>query len=167
MRIKFFAMTALASGALALGAPMAKATPLSKPALDNGVVEAHAVRVCDDQGDCWFSYRHPHSRYWDEERRGERYHDRFDDRYGRAPHDDYDRNFDRDRDMDRDRDDRRGQNVDKDRDGQRSARDETRSGKEYRGAKESGAKERGGRSSSGGTTKEPGQTQTQGQGKKD
>lgn len=147
MRIKIFTM-AVATSALALGAPMAKAMPVSSLSLEAGLAKAHAVRVCEEDGDCWWTWRHPHSRYWDEERRGERSHE---DYYGRAPH----REFDRDND--RDRDERHGR-MENDR------QDTAKAGKENRGGKEGGVKEHG--RTGGATTTEPGQTQQQGAGGK-
>ncbi|PPD46242.1 MAG: hypothetical protein CTY15_02435 [Methylocystis sp.] len=146
MRIKILTL-AIASGALALGAPMVKAMPVAKPALDTLSHKAHGVRICDDDGDCWWSYRHHRGRHWDDDdhwRRGERFHDRWDGRYGRAPHRDFDR--DRDRDFDKDRE-RQGRN-----DRGRTAREEQKD-------------DRGGATGGGATT--PDQGQTQGQGKKD
>ena len=104
---KDFLFAAVASTALALNASAAL---------------AHPVRVCDDDGHCWRTWRH--DRDWDRERHGWRHHHDWDDHYGRAPH----RDFDRDRDdMDRDRD-RQGGTIDRDRDRDhdRSARGESR-----------------------------------------
>lgn len=123
---------ALAAGAFAF-APLAGATPLSRPGVDASIEPAHAAKYCSKSGECWWSYDHRKNSYWDDDR-GWRQGGRFDEReghYGRAERD-WDRDFDREhggmrgddrwsRDMDRD-DDRKRMGRDMDRDRERSAR---------------------------------------------
>jgi hypothetical protein len=103
MKRKLLLLSYVAAGALALAVPTAKATPIASPLhFDNGLAQAHAMRICDDDGDCWWSYRHHHRSDWDEDRdRGWRHgsRDYDEDHYGRAPHHGRDWN---DRDYDRD-----------------------------------------------------------------
>lgn len=138
MKSKLLLLSYVAAGALALAAPASKAASIA-PALhlDNDVTQAHAVRICDEDGDCWMSYKHRHRGEWDEDRdRGWRhgYREHDEDRYGRAPHHGRDYDNDRERhgrDWDRDRDrgewgrapehERRGTEDNKDRDRDRSA----------------------------------------------
>lgn len=156
MRKTLFLFAAAASGAFALAATSSRAAPLASVALDNAVAQAHAVRICEEDGDCWWTDGR-HRGAWDERRdrwrEGSR--DRDDDYYGRAHRDrDWDRDdyygerdrTARDRDdgrygraWDRDRDrsewgrgaerDRYGmddKDKEKDKDRERSARDESR-----------------------------------------
>lgn len=151
MKSKLLLFASVAAGALALGAPLSKATPVAAPTpADNGVAQAHAVRICDDDGDCWLSYRHRHRGDWDEDRdRGWRhgYRDYDEDHYGRAPHgrDWNDRDYDRDHE-------RRGRNWDKDRDRgewgrsaerERHGMEDKDRDKDYRSGAEQSMKERG------------------------
>lgn len=157
-------LASMTAGAVAFAAPASKAMPLARPGQDSGVVQAHSVRICDDDGDCWWSYRHHRGGYWDE--------DRDHGRYGYRRHDeDYDHGHRYRRDYDRDEYEERGeyrdhgrygrgdhergemehdkyrerQGMEKGREREQSARDESKEqGKEYRS--EQGMKERGGQS---------------------
>ncbi|MDJ0448661.1 hypothetical protein [Methylocystis sp. JR02] len=157
-------LASMAAGAVALAAPASKAMPLAPAGQDSGVVQAHGVRICDDDGDCWWSYRRHSGGYWDDDhdhgwRHGYRHHD------GDYDYRRYRRDYDRDeRDerseyRDRDRygrwDDERGgidrdkhherQGMEKNREREQSARDEGKEqGREYRS--EQGMKEHGGQS---------------------
>jgi hypothetical protein len=147
-------LLAAASAAVMLGAPATRATPMARAGLDNGVEHAHSVRICDDEGNCWWSSRHHGGGYWDEGRHWRQgWRDRDEDYYGRGEgRRDGDRDYDRDR-YERhgyrgDRDDwgrsnereRSGRDLDRDhdrdRDHNRSAHDET--------TRDHGMKERGG-----------------------
>lgn len=115
MKRKLLPLSYVAAGALALAIPAAKATPLaSSLRFDSGVAQAHAMRICDDDGDCWWSDRHRHRGDWEDRDRGWRHgyrddDDRYGDHYGRAPH-----HHDwSDRDDDRDHE-RHGRKWDKD-----------------------------------------------------
>ncbi|WP_424361713.1 hypothetical protein [Methylocystis parvus] len=113
MKRTWLLFASAAAGALALGAPLSKATPVATPSIERGVVQAHAVRICDDDGDCWWTTRHRHRGDWDDDHdRGWRhgYRDYDDDHYGRAPRHgrdwndrDYDRDHERHGKMDKDR----------------------------------------------------------------
>jgi hypothetical protein len=114
MKRKLLVLSYLAAGAVALAAPTSRAAPTaSAPHTDSGIAQAHAVRICDNHGDCWWSNHHRHRSDWDDDqdrgwRHGRRDYD--DDHYGRAPH--HGRDW-KDRDDDRDR---QGRDWDKDRD---------------------------------------------------
>jgi hypothetical protein len=163
MKKPLLLIASVAAGAIALAAPASKAMPLARTALNDSIQQAHSVRICDDEGDCWWSTHHRHGGYWDEDRdhgwrHGYRYHD--EDHYGRAPryreeyeergeyrdHGRYGRADREERgEMDRDRDHER-QSMDRDRDRERSAREESRErNREYRSEHET--KERGGHES--------------------
>jgi hypothetical protein len=149
----------VAAGAVALAAPISKAMPLARATLGNGVQQAHAVRICDDEGDCWWSYRHHHG-YSDEDRdhgwrHGYRYHD--EDHYGRSPRyrDEYEErseyrdhgHYGRGSDHERGEMNRERQSMDRDHDREHSAREESRErNKDYRSEHE--MKERSGHSES-------------------
>jgi hypothetical protein len=153
MRKTLLLLTA-ASGALAVAATASRAAAPTRPILDAGVTQAHAVRICDEDGDCWWSDGRHRGGYWDDRRDRWRHGYRDDDYYGRAPRDrDWDRDdFRRERgmrdrergDLDRDEDrDRMGRGADRDRD--RSARDDSwrDRDKDLRTGADQGMKERG------------------------
>jgi hypothetical protein len=136
MKRKLLFLSCVAASAVALAAPASRAAPITlAPHIDNGISQAHAVRICDNHGDCWWSSRHRHRSDWDDDRDRDWRHGRRDfddDHYGRAPHhgrDWRDRDYDHDRqgrDWDRDRDrgewgrspehERRGMDNDRDND---------------------------------------------------
>lgn len=147
MKRTLLLLSYVAAGAIALAVPTAKATQVASPLhFDNGVAQAHAVRVCDDDGDCWWSYRH-HRSDWDEDHdRGWRhgYRDFDEDHYGRAPHHGRDWN-DRDYDRDHERHGKWNKDSDKDEWGRSAERDhhgvEEKKDKDYRS--DQGVKEHG------------------------
>jgi hypothetical protein len=136
---KTLCLLAAASAAVLLALPSARPAPVARTGPDGGVEPAHAVRMCNDDGDCWWSNRHPGRSDWDEDHRGRHgWRDRDDDYYGRGGRDrDWDRDDWRgrseryDRHGSRDRDDwgrsneRHGRDADHDHDRDRNAHDET------------------------------------------
>lgn len=93
---KTLSLLAAASAAVFLTIPATRAAPAARIGLDDSVERAHSVRICDDDGDCWWSNRH-HGRYdWDENHRWRRgWRDRDEDYDGRG---DFRRGWDRDED---------------------------------------------------------------------
>jgi len=161
MKRKLLLLASAGLASIALASTPSSAAPRMAPLAQPGdVTQAHAVRICDDDGDCWWSYRR-HGGYMDEDRdRGWRhgYREHDEDYYGRAPH--YRRDMDRDEERgeyreherhgragerERDRDEMRGE-----RERHGMTRDESREReKEGRGSEQGmGMKEHGGRSES-------------------
>lgn len=141
---KTLSLLAAASAAVILAVPAAHATPVA-PAGDDGALErAHAVRICDDDGNCWWSNRSRGRYDWDDDYRWRHgWRDRDDEYYGRGErrrdwdHDERGRYERYDRHGSGDRDDwgrggereRHGRDLDRD----RSTHDETSHGMKERG----------------------------------